>query len=61
MSSSDYNGAYGRRGRPDLATPSSVLLVLLAFSPCPDNGGIDLLVIGSSECLSSRLPWANYT
>ena len=30
--------------RPNLATPSSILLVPLAFSPCPEsNGGIDLL------------------
>ena len=39
--------------QPDLATPSSVLFVPLAFSPCPEsNGGIDLLTIGRSECLS---------
>ena len=39
--------------RPYLATPSFVLLVPLAFSPCPvTNGEIDILVIGSSECLS---------
>ena len=45
--------------QPDLATPSSVLLVPLAFSPCPNiEGGIDLLAIGSSECLSSQLPRA---
>ena len=44
---------------PDLATPSYVLLVSLAFSPCLDaNGGSDLLEIGSSECSSSRLPLA---
>ena len=43
--------------RPDFATPSSVLFVPLSFSPCPDvNRRIDLLVIGSSECSSSRLP-----
>ena len=60
VSSPDYNGAYARRGLPDLAPPSSFLLVPLAFSPCPDvNRGIDLLAIGSSECLSSRLPWVN--
>ena len=45
---------------PDLITPSSILLVPLAFSPCPDvNGGINLLTIGSSECLPSRLLRAN--
>ena len=43
-----------------LATPSSILLVPLAFFSCPDaNGGIDLLVIGSLECSLSRLPRAN--
>ena len=46
--------------RPNLATFSSVLFVSLAFSPCPDaNGGIDLLVIGSSECSSLHLPQVN--
>ena len=46
--------------RPDLATLSSVLLVPLVFSPCPDaNGGIDLLAIGSSECSSLGLPRVN--
>ena len=37
----------------DLTTPSSVVLVPPAFSPCPDvNGGLDLLAIGSLECLT---------
>ena len=50
------------RARPNLATLSFVLLVPLAFSPCPDtNGRIGLLAIGSSECLSLRLPWVNET
>ena len=45
--------------QPNLATPSSVLLVPLAFSPCPDiNGEIDLLVIGSLKCSSLQLPRA---
>ena len=35
--------------RPGLATLSSVLLIPLSFSLCPDaNGGISLLTIGSS-------------
>ena len=39
---------------------SSVLHVPLAFSPCPHtNGEIDLLAIGLSECLPSRLPREN--
>ena len=43
--------------QPDLTTLSSILLVPLAFSPCPDdNGGNDLLEIGSSKCSSLRLP-----
>ena len=43
--------------RLDLATLSSVFLVPLTFSPCPDaNGGIGLLTIGSSGCLTLRLP-----
>ena len=38
----------------DLATLSSVFLVPLAFSLCPDaNGRIDLLAIGSYECFST--------
>ena len=46
--------------RHDLETPSPVLLVPPAFSPYLDsNGGIDLLEIGSSECLTLRLPWTN--
>ena len=46
--------------QPDSATFSFVLLVPLAFSPCPDaNGGIGLLAIGSSECLLLQLPQAN--
>ena len=46
--------------RSDLETPSFFLLVLLAFSLCPDaNGGINLLVIGLSECSSLWLPRAN--
>ena len=46
--------------RPNPTTLSSILLIPLAFSPCPDaNGGIDLLEIGSSKLSSSRLPWAN--
>ena len=48
--------------RPDLATPSSLLLIPLVFSSCPKaNGGIDLLEIGLSKCSSSRLPRANWT
>ena len=44
----------------DLATPSSVLLVPPAFSPYLDtNGGIDLLEIGSLECLTLQLPQTN--
>ena len=41
----------------DLATLSSVSLVPPSFFPCPDaNGVTNLLVIGSSEFLPSRLP-----
>ena len=48
--------------RLDLTTLSSVLLFPLAFSPCSDaNRGISLLVIGSSECSSLRLPRVNHT
>ena len=48
--------------RPGLVTLLSVLLIPLAFSPCPDaNGGIGLLVVGSPECSSLRLLWANQT
>ena len=44
----------------DFATPLPVLLAPLAFSPCLDvNGGIDLLTISSSECLTLRLPRTN--
>ena len=40
--------------QPNLATPSSVLLIRLTFSPWPDtSGGIYLLAIGSSEYSSS--------
>ena len=40
-----------------LAAPSFVLLALPFSSPCPNvNGGIDLLTIGSLECLTLRLP-----
>ena len=47
---------------PSLETLLPVLLVPLAFSPCPDaNGGIGLLAIGSSKCSSLRLPWVNDT
>ena len=42
--------------QPDPTTLSSVLLVPLAFSPCPEaNGETNLLVIGSSECSSLQL------
>ena len=41
--------------QPNLVTLSSVLLVSLAFSPCPNaNGGIGLLATGSSECSSLK-------
>ena len=44
----------------DFATPSSFLLVLLAFSPCPDaNGRIDFLMTGSLGCITLRLPRTN--
>ena len=46
----------------DLVTPSSVLLVPSVSSPCLGvNGGIDFLAIGSSGCLTSRLPRTNQT
>ena len=46
--------------RRDLATLSSILLASHISSPCPDaNGGIDLLAIRSSDCLTLRLPRAN--
>ena len=46
--------------RHDLATPSYVFLAPLFSSPSPDpNGGIDLLAIGSSDCLKLRLPQEN--
>ena len=46
--------------RLDLATLLSILLISLAFSPCPDaNGGIGLLLIGSSERSSLHLPRVN--
>ena len=42
------------------ATPSSFLLVPLAFSPCPDaNGRIDFLTTRSSGCMTLRLPRTN--
>ena len=44
----------------DFATPSSFLLVPLAFSPCPDaNGRIDFLTTGSLGCMTLRLPQTN--
>ena len=44
----------------DFATPTSFLLVLLAFSPCHDaNGRIDFLMIGSLGCMTLRLPRTN--
>ena len=49
--------SYALSARLDVATPSSVLLVPLTFSPCLNaNRGIDLLEIGSLECSLSRLP-----
>ena len=46
----------------DPVTPSSALLVPPISSPCPGaNGGIDLLAIGSSGCLTSRPPQTNQT
>ena len=45
-----------------LATLSFVLLVPLAFFPCPNaNGRLGLLVIGSLKCSSLRLPRVNQT
>ena len=44
----------------DFATPSSFLLVALAFSSCPDaNGRIDLLATGSLGCMTLWLPRTN--
>ena len=44
----------------DFATLSSLLLVLLALSPCPDaNGRIDFLTTGSLGCLTFRLSRTN--
>ena len=44
----------------DLATPSFVFLVPPIFSPALEaNGGINLLAIGSSDCLTLRPPWMN--
>ena len=44
-----------------LAAPSSVLLAPPGSSPCPDtNGGIDLLAIESSDCLTLQLSRANH-
>ena len=46
--------------QPNLVTFSSVLLVPLAFSPCPNaNGGIDPLAICLLECSSLQLHRGN--
>ena len=45
----------------ELVTPSYVLLAPPVSSPGLDvNGRIDLLVIGSSDWLTMRLPWKNW-